>query len=166
MALAIIVIGLFVLYREARRHEKVISAQRVSQEVKRRFLREQKASKVTKLVVISLLVFHIRATLIYQLNKPPTFLRLLPLFFYSIGGFILILNSSVNPFIYATIKRQFRVAFFKIIMNKTQRQVQQIESRVFGSANTVGVLHQIEEQGRNQRDLSNTLQSDPDQLIH
>ena len=65
MALAIIVIGLFVLYREARRHEKVISAQRVSQEVKRRFLREQKASKVTKLVVISLLVFHIRATLIY-----------------------------------------------------------------------------------------------------
>ena len=58
------------------------------------------------------------------------------------------------------------MAFFKIIMNKTQRQVQQIESRVFGSANTVGVLHQIEEQGRNQRDLSNTLQSDPDQLIH
>ena len=46
-------------------------------------------------------------------------------------------------------------------MNKTQRQVQQIESRVFGSANTVGVLHQIEERGRNQRDLSNTLQSDP-----
>lgn len=51
-------------------------------------------------------------------------------------------------------------------MNKTQRQVQQIESRDFGSANTVGVLHQIEERGRNQRDLSNTLQSDPDQLIH
>ena len=35
--------------------------------------------------------------------------------------------------------------------------MQQIESRVFLSLNTVGILHQIEELGRNQRDLSNTL---------
>ena len=49
------------------------------------------------------------------------------------------------------------MAFLKIILSKTQRQVKQIESRVFLSLNTVGILHPIEELGRNQRDLSNTL---------
>ena len=89
-------------------------------------------------------LFYICISLSFTSNSHSIiFLWLLPLFFYSVVGFLLILNSSINPFIYATVKRQFLVAFLKIILSKTQWQVQQIESRVFGSLNTVGVLHQI-----------------------
>ena len=101
----IVVNGQFVLYREARRHKKVIIAQQVSQDVKRRFPKEQNASKMTTFVFISVLVIRLRATLTRLFKSTSNISLTVATVFYSVVGFLLILNSSVNPFIYATVKR-------------------------------------------------------------
>lgn len=131
LSLAIIIVGQFILYREARRHKTQIRAQQVAvkMESRQKFEKEKKALKLTTYVVLTMLLFYFPITVIrLVLSKVSLNMTYIILF---IGGFIPILNSVANPIIYAARLRQFRVAFLEIILRKNFTEAQQIEMRLF-----------------------------------
>ena len=128
LSLAIIIVGQFILYREARTQ---IRAQQVAvkMESRQKFEKEKKALKLTTYVVLTMLLFYFPITVIrLVLSKVSLNITYIILF---IGGFIPILNSVANPIIYAARLRQFRVAFLEIILRKNFTEAQQIEMRLF-----------------------------------
>lgn len=128
LSLAIIIVGQFILYREARTQ---IRAQQVAvkMESRQKFEKEKKALKLTTYVVLTMLLFYFPITVIRlvlsKVSLNITYIILL------IRGFIPILNSVANPIIYAARLRQFRVAFLEIILRKKFTEAQQIEMRLF-----------------------------------
>ena len=131
LSLVIIIVGQFILYREARRHKTQIRAQQVAvkMESRQKFEKEKKALKLTTYVVLTMLLFYFPITVIrLVLSKVSLNITYIILF---IGGFIPILNSVANPIIYAARLRQFRVAFLEIILRKKFTEAQQIEMRLF-----------------------------------
>lgn len=129
LSLVIIIVGQFILYREARRHKTQIRAQQVAvkMESRQKFEKEKKALKLTTYVVLTMLLFYFPHNC-YSARSFQGFIEYIILF---IGGFIPILNSVVNPIIYAARLRQFRVAFLEIILRKKFTEAQQIEMRLF-----------------------------------
>ena len=128
LSLTIIIVGQFILYREARTQ---IRAQQVAvkMESRQKFEKEKKALKLTTYVVLTMLLFYFPITVIrLVLSKVSLNITYIILF---IGGFIPILNSVANPIIYAARLRQFRVAFLEIILRKNFIEAQQIEMRLF-----------------------------------
>ena len=128
LSLAIIIVGQFILYREARTQ---IRAQQVAvkMESRQKFEKEKKALKLTTYVVLTMLLFYFPITVIRlvlsKVSLNITYIILL------IRGFIPILNSVANPIIYAARLRQFRVAFLEIILRKNFTEAQEIEMRLF-----------------------------------
>lgn len=128
LSLAIIIVGQFILYREARTQ---IRAQQVAvkMESRQKFEKEKKALKLTTYVVLTMLLFYFPITVIRlvlsKVSLNITYIILL------IRGFIPILNSVANPIIYAARLRQFRAAFLEIILKKNFTEAQQIEMRLF-----------------------------------
>lgn len=128
LSLAIIIVGQFILYREARTQ---IRAQQVAvkMESRQKFEKEKKALKLKTYVVLTMLLFYFPIIVIRlvlsKVSLNITYIILL------IGGFIPILNSVANPIIYAARLRQFRVAFLEIILRKNFTEAQQIEMRLF-----------------------------------
>lgn len=128
LSLVIIIVGQFILYREARTQ---IRAQQVAvkMESRQKFEKEKKALKLTTYVVLTMLLFYFPITVIRlvlsKVSLNITYIILL------IGGFIPILNSVANPIIYAARLRQFRVAFLEIILRKNFTEAQEIEMRLF-----------------------------------
>ena len=130
--MAIIAFCEFVLYREARRHQRQAIEQQISMEVKQRKLKEKKALKTTTTVLFFLLLNY----------SPLTFVQIL-FNIYVIESdnsrdiltltviFSVIANSFVNPIIYCVRVRQFRVAFIQLIFRKSYAQAEGIETRVF-----------------------------------
>lgn len=101
----------------------------VKMESRQKFEKEKKALKLTTYVVLTMLLFYFPITVIrLVLSKVSLNITYIILF---IGGFIPILNSVVNPIIYAARLRQFRVAFLEIILRKKFTEAQQIEMRLF-----------------------------------
>ena len=128
LSLAIIIVGQFILYREARTQ---IRAQQVAvkMESRQKFEKEKKALKLKTYVVLTMLLFYFPIIVIrLVLSKVSLNITYIILF---IGGFIPILNSVANPIIYAARLRQFRVAFLEIILRKNFTEAQQIEMRLF-----------------------------------
>ena len=128
LSLAIIIVGQFILYREARTQ---IRAQQVAvkMESRQKFEKEKKGLKLTTYVVLTMLLFYFPITVIrLVLSKVSLNITYIILF---IGGFIPILNSVANPIIYAARLRQFRVAFLEIILRKNFTEAQEIEMRLF-----------------------------------
>ena len=120
---------------ETRRQEKLIAAQQVSVEAKKKFLKEKKAFKVTTTVLVMLLISYlplIVALIVVKISVVPENVAFL---FASLSTFVIILNSLTNPIIYCARTRQFRVAFIEILLGKTNAQAEELERRVFGSAN-------------------------------
>ena len=128
LSLTIIIVGQFILYREARTQ---IRAQQVAvkMESRQKFEKEKKGLKLTTYVVLTMLLFYFPITVIrLVLSKVSLNITYIILF---IGGFIPILNSVANPIIYAARLRQFRVAFLEIILRKNFTEAQEIEMRLF-----------------------------------
>lgn len=128
LSLAIIIVGQFILYREARTQ---IRAQQVAvkMESRQKFEKEKKALKLKTYVVLTMLLFYFPIIVIrLVLSKVSLNITYIILF---IGGFIPILNSVANPIIYAARLRQFRVAFLEIILRKNFTEAQEIEMRLF-----------------------------------
>lgn len=67
LSLAIIIVGQFVLYREARRHKTQMRAQQVAvkMESRQKFEKEKKALKLTTYVVLTMLLFYFPITVIW-----------------------------------------------------------------------------------------------------
>ncbi|XP_078352368.1 adenosine receptor A3-like [Oculina patagonica] len=150
LCLAIIIIGQFVLYREARRHEKEILSQQVSAEARQKFLKEKKALKLTTFIVVAVLLCY-SPIFVVRIIVSRVSLNVAYIIFF-VGGFLPVINSLINPIIYAARIRRFRVAFFEILLRKSYTQAEQIEMRVFGSPNAVGIVQTGQERDINQQE--------------
>ena len=104
------------VYVETRRHERQIEALQVTQEERRRFAREKKAFKLTVtilsvLVICFLPLFILRGVFwIYgnEISKETRYIL------YHCSGTITLLNSLINPIIFAIRIRHFRAAFLEL----------------------------------------------------
>ena len=132
-----ITIFTFVVYREARRHERQIAAQQVSVEARERFLKEQRALKLTITIVIVVFLNYfpiinfriIKAFLKGRLSTDTIYAV------YLTAGSLILANSFVNPLIYSLRLRQFRVAFIEILLKKNHAVAEEIEKKMFGHRN-------------------------------
>ncbi|XP_078352370.1 histamine H2 receptor-like [Oculina patagonica] len=147
---AIIITGQFVLYREARRHEKEILSQQVSAESREKFLKEKKALKLTTCIVVAVLICYL-PIFVVRIIVSRVSLNVAYIIFF-VGGFFPVINSLINPIIYAARIRPFRVAFVEILLRKSYTQAEQFEMRVFGSPNDVGIVQTGQERDINQQD--------------
>ena len=134
-SMAVIIYCQVVVYRETRRQEKLIAAQEVSVEAKKKFLKEKKAFKVTTTLLVMLLISYLPLTVALLVLKTSIVPENVAFLFGSFSTFVIILNSLTNPIIYCVRTRQFRVAFIEILLGKTNTQAEELERRVFGSAN-------------------------------
>ena len=140
---AMIIICQVSVCREIRRHEKLIAAQQVSREAKERFLKDQKATKITTAIVIAAVIsylpmFIFRAFLL-KFGKHISLNVAYPCHLFNFT--LVIVNSFVNSLIYAVRVRTFRVAFIEVLFKRNSHQAEQIEMKLFSKgvadANTV-----------------------------
>ena len=103
----------FSVYLETRRHQRQIADQQVTQETRKQLLKDRRAFKVTSLIVAAILLCSL-PMIVFKIVIT-RFPSLVPseeryMFFLSITSMNL-LNSFINPIIYAVRLRKFRVAF-------------------------------------------------------
>ena len=139
---AVIIFCQVVLYLEIRRHKKHIVQHQVSQEVRQKFLKEQRVFKHTTIVLLALLLTHLPMVVARILVVNVGIRMLIGL---HIATSVMLLNSLINPVIYCFKRRSFRVAFIEILLRKTYSQAQAIERRVFKFRNTVAPLEEERE---------------------
>ena len=123
-----------VVYKEVRRSEKQIAANQVSLEAKKKLLKNKKAFYTTAVVLLAFFLCYIPINIFFAIfasitNKNSvhggqTALYLLPL--------IPVLNSLLNPLIYAVRIRYFRAAFIQLLSRKTISQAEELERKIFG----------------------------------
>ena len=122
------------LYYETRRHQKQIAAHQVSENYREKFVKEKKALKLTTTVLFFLLLTYLPAVVIGILIRNTFFDSLNAAHIaYAIAGFLILLNSLINPVIYCIRTRQFRVAFIEILFTKRNVHVEETEMRVNGA---------------------------------
>lgn len=127
-----------VVYVEARRHEKAILSQQVSNEAKQKFLKDKKALKLTTTILVALVLSYCPSFIsrvvvqVFATEETSTDSR-------SLTRFLIVLpvmfNSVLNPVIYAVRKRQFRVAFVELLLRKSYEEAKDVEKRLFGKSN-------------------------------
>ena len=144
---AIITFCQIVLYYETRRHEKQIAAHQVSEDDRKKFVKEKKALKLTTTVLFFLLLTYCPVLVIGILMRN-TFFHSLNAAHIALGiaSCLILLNSLINPVIYCIRRRQFRVAFIEILFRKSNLQAQEIEMRVNGAREGLGWRSQNTEQ--------------------
>ncbi|XP_078364754.1 adenosine receptor A3-like [Oculina patagonica] len=130
----IIVICQIVVYIEVRRHEKQIASQQVSLEVRQKFVKEKKALKTTTIIIITVFLWYFPAISISYFIEAMVVNVTYIVFFLAVA--LTLLNSLMNPLIYAARNRQFRVAFVHLLFRRRLEQAEEVEMRVFRS-NTV-----------------------------
>ena len=103
----------FKVYFETRRHKRQIADQQVTQETRKTFLKDQRAFKVTPLIIAAILLCCL-PIIVFRIviSKFPSLVSLEERYvlFLSVTSMNL-LNSLFNPIIYAVRLRTFRVAF-------------------------------------------------------
>ena len=134
-SMAVIIYCQVVVYCETRRQEKLIAAQQVSVEAKKKFLKEKKAFKITTTVLVTLLISYLPIAVVRILSKMSVFSKNVAASLVFFSSFVFFLSSLTNPIIYCARTRQFRVAFIEILLGKTNTQAEELERRVFGSTN-------------------------------
>ena len=135
-ALVFSIVSLQVLvYKEARRHEKMILSVQVSVEARAKFRKEKKALKLTSIILAkTFLCFFlpsISVVIAFRLRD-----RFSPDFEILVGYLcrLLVISSSVfNPLIYTVRKRQFRVACIELLLSKSLQDAEELDARLFGS---------------------------------
>ena len=151
--IVVIIISLFiatvfvcqvVLYYKTSRHKKQIATQQVSLETREKFLRENKAFKLTATVLFCLILCYLPLVVIV-VTLPSNFFRNSVNLGYtalSTGLTAAVFNSVANPFIYCVSIRQFRVAFIQLVFRKSNADAENMEKRTFGRLNRVVLPHQ------------------------
>ena len=125
-----------VLYYETSRHKKQIAREK--------FLRENKAFKLTATVLFCLILCYLPLVVVV-VTLPSNFFRNSVNLGYtalSTGLTAAVFNSVVNPFIYCASIRQFRVAFIQLVFRKSNADAENMEKRAFGRLNRVVLPHQ------------------------
>ena len=122
----------FKVYFETRRHKRQIADQQVTQETRKKFLKDQRAFKVTSLIIAEILQCSLPMIAFrIVISKFPSLLSLEERYvlFFSVTSMNL-LNSFINPIIYAVRLRKFRVAFIHKITCGTTTLVEGEESEM------------------------------------
>ena len=137
-----------VLYRETRRQQKKIAAQQVSVEARKKFLKEQKAFKVTTTVLFFLILTYspILVARILMLKSVINSVNGTYITIFVTASILVLLNSLINPCIYCIRIRQFRVAFIELLFRKSNTQAEDIDMRIFGTLNVLAPV--VQRQGR------------------
>ena len=66
-------------------------------------------------------------------------------------GFVpAIISSVVNPVVFTVRKRQFRIAFIELLLNKSLQEADEFELRLFGLPNNTVRQNVQEDEGREQ----------------
>ena len=146
-----IVLLQFLVYKEARRHEKLILSQHVSVEARAKFKQEKKALKLTTIILV---------TLFLCFALPPIFMLITSGIFKAenslpdVKAFVrhlvrlpVIFNSVLNPVIYSVRKREFRVAFIELLLRKSLHEADEFDKRLFGSSPNNAVRQQDGQEG-------------------
>ena len=98
-----------VLYSETRRHQRMIKAQYLSQEVVEKFLKDNKALKTTVLVVVAVGLCYLPVSFYLVFTNYEKRLYLVREMTFSLVSF----NSLLNPLIYCWRQREIRKLIFR-----------------------------------------------------
>ena len=137
------------VYKEVRRNEKQIAANQVSLEAKEKLLNNKKAFYTTAIVVLAIFLCYVPVNICFVIinslkDRVPVNVGHIALYLVT---FLPVLNSLLNPFIYAVRIRYFRVAFIQLLSRKTIAQAEELERKIFGPRQ-IGVVANVE-QGQN-----------------
>ena len=122
------------VYKEVQRSEKQIAANQVSLEAKEKILKNKKAFYTTIVVLLASFLCHIPRNIFLAISTRVTERK------NTNGGEIAIyllalipvLNSLLNPLIYAVRIRYFRVAFIQLLLRKRTAEAEELERKIFG----------------------------------
>ena len=103
-----------VLYSETHRHQRMIKAQYLSQEVVEKFLKDSKALKTTVLVVVAVGLCYLPVSFYLVFGNYEKRLYLVREMTFSLVSF----NSLLNPLIYCLRQREIRKLIFRPILTR------------------------------------------------
>ena len=150
LSIAFIMFCHVTVYRETRRHEQQLAAQQVTQEAREQFEKNKKALKLTRIILMVLMLCFIPIMVFGLLTfwfREKTSIQTVYIFF-SFSHSIVFFNALFNPIIYSVRMRQFRVAFIELTCRSVNiSEAEEIEMRVFGAPNAVVVLGEGQEHG-------------------
>ena len=156
--IAVVMLCQVVLYRETRRHQREIASQQVSVEARKKFLKDQKALKLTT-TVLSFLILTYSPFFVVRILIAKSVINSLSgtyiAFFTSTN--LIPMNSLFNPIIYGIRLRQFRVAFIEIVFRKSNTQAENIDIRISGTVNVLAPNvegQELEENANNEQENS------------
>ena len=135
------------VYKEVLRNKKQITANQVSTEERTKMLRDKKSFYTTTIILLTIILCYIPANiwvviLVALKNRIPANERHIVL---SLTSTLLVLNSFLNPLIYAVRIRYFRVAFIQLLSRKPLAQAEELEKRLFESRR-IGVVGTSEQE--------------------
>lgn len=140
------------VYREVRRNEKQIAANQVSLEAKEKILKNKKAFYTTTIVLLAVFLCYFPlnicfAVIAYFKDRIPTNVGYIVIYLFTL---LPVLNSLLNPLIYAVRIRHFRVAFIELLSRKTVAQAEELERKIFGPKQ-IGVMATAEQRQNSAR---------------
>ena len=148
-SIAFTVLSHLTVYRESLRHKKRIAGQQVTPDARKKSLRDQRAFKVTTLVIAVLLLCYVPTIIgriVTTTYRSRFTLEAMYIIFFSTLS-ISLLNSFINPILYAVKMREFRAVFMEIMCKKANiADAESIaETRVITTSNAVIRLHEQQE---------------------
>ena len=134
------------VYKEVRRNEKQIAANQVSLEAKEKILKNKKAFYTTTIVLLAVFLCYIPVNICFAViasfkDRTPTNVGHIVIYLFTL---LPVLNSLLNPLIYAVRIRHFRVAFIELLSRKTVAQAEELERKIFGPKQ-IGVMATAEQ---------------------
>jgi len=123
------------VYKEVSRNKKQIAANQVSLEAKEKLLKKKKAFYTTVVVLLVLFLCYIPSNVLLVIlasfkERIPPIIRVSAVYLFSL---LPVLNSMLNPLIYALRIRHFRVTFIQLLARKTTAQAEELERKIFGT---------------------------------
>ena len=140
------------VYREVRRNTKQIITTQVSLKAKAKLLKNRKSFYTTTIILFAIVVCYIPGNVwivIIAASKSTIPVNVRHVVF-NVTSSLLVLNSLLNPLIYAVRMRCFRVAFIQLLSRKTLSKARELEKRIFGSGQSgAGAITNVTNQQQN-----------------
>ena len=148
------------VFGETRRHERQLAAQQATSEAREEFERNKKAFKLTSIILVLLILFVlIPSTLPVVLISYREFTPEAVYLFFSFTMSLVVLDSLLNPIVYALRLRQFRVAIIELLFRTVNVvDAEEIEMRFSGGPNAVVRVNRVndkqDQEEQNQQNMT------------
>ena len=140
------------VYKEVLRNKKQIITNQVSLEAKAKLLKNRKSFYTTTIVLFAIFVCYIPVNVwvvILSVSKNTISVKVRNIVLHVTSSFP-VLNSFINPLIYAVRIRYFRVAFIQLLSRKTLPKAEELKKRIFRSRQSrAGAITDITNQEQN-----------------